>query len=58
MSPKSTLKIEGEPIIVSPQLLFQRLVVAANGVSEDFPRCSPSNYPSSMFDTIESMLEA
>ncbi|XP_033725818.1 uncharacterized protein LOC117315643 [Pecten maximus] len=50
---KSCVKVDGESVLIDPQLLFQRLTIAATGLLEDLPMvfnyelCS---YPSSLFE--------
>ena len=51
---KSSMRVDGQPIHVDPELLFQRLVVASNAIDDRkalfrFELCS---YPSVLFDDI------
>ena len=52
LASKCAIKIDNEQVQVDPQLLFQRLLLAANS-SEDLPsifRYELSSYPASLFD--------
>lgn len=54
MDTKSSVKIGDDVIHVDPQLLFQRLVAAANGIQDDISdifRFELSTFPSSIFET-------
>ncbi|PIK53186.1 hypothetical protein BSL78_09896 [Apostichopus japonicus] len=54
MNAKTAVKVDGDSIEVDPQLLFQRLLLASNGMYDDkaeifrYELCS---HPSSLFDT-------
>ncbi|KAK6186089.1 hypothetical protein SNE40_008194 [Patella caerulea] len=61
MDQHSLLKIENETVRVSTQLLFQRLLVAAAGVTEDMHQVFSyelSSVPSALFDNSGCMREA
>ena len=58
LATKQSLKIDGNPISVDPQLLFQRFIIAANCTYEDkqelfrFELCS---FPSALFNSPDFM---
>ena len=58
LATKRSLKIDGNPVSVDPQLLFQRFITAANSTYEDkqelfrFELCS---FPSALFDSPDFM---
>ena len=61
LSTKTAVKIDGEAVQVDPQLLFQRLITAADGISENISEIFSyelCGVPSSLFDTSGLLREA